>query len=164
MFVYLTLMLAGCSTPPDVADIQAPSLAVAEETSENPYGVSDALLRALSMRDAPPPCEKLRKYSGQLYTDLGIVVETVRAPAFAPMRAAACMQELYPEKGRQQYVAWMGDGARRGLAIQLANRIDQLPREVALEVGQAGIAGPHRDVVRPRLARSHRSAIVSLTR
>lgn len=103
------------------------------------------LIQALSARHGIESCEALEVYSASLEADLRRVVEEVSLPPWAPMNAAICLIEEHPMSAQSLLRSWVQSPDQRGLARLVFRRIQTLPEEVAIDVMQHALDGPHRD-------------------
>ncbi|MCB9758491.1 MAG: hypothetical protein H6739_01495 [Alphaproteobacteria bacterium] len=111
------------------------------------------MVRALSAYEAPA-CQDIAALSPSPVEDLGWVVDHVSQPPWAPMTAAQCLLQLYPEETRPVAERWVVDPERAGLARLVFGELERLPPEVALPLARAALAGPHAPILERRLARS----------
>ena len=120
----------------------------------NPTELNEAqqqLVRQLSLRDGAPDCAELKNGNGQLQADLMVMVNTVKQPPWVGMRAANCLMTRFPLESKDTFKMWMSGEQTMGLAYLLGAQLSQLPDEVAVEVGRAGLSGPYSEGVKTRL-------------
>ena len=144
------LIACGTVPPPSTAVPSQPSI-----QSEEP-----SLIARLSMRDNNIICSDLPK--DNLRSQLINIVETVERPPWVPMRAATCLTELYPSESLEEMTRWITAPDKKGLAFLMAGNISKLPDDIAQQVAQAGLLGPHAKDVRLRLSKQNDPRILPL--
>jgi hypothetical protein len=122
----------------------------------------DILRRKLSTKHQKSTCAELSSLYDDLYPLLGQVISEVQMPPWAGMRAAQCMIDLYPERGKAEFTKWISGPNTKGLASLLANQFDSLPTPMAIELVKVGFDGPYEDYIRLRLARSKNPELLGL--
>jgi hypothetical protein len=123
---------------------------------------TQAVYKALSVRDPEPECAAVEALSATPAQTLLEVVEHASQPPWAGMRAATCLILGHGEAMAPTLASWVQDPDRRGLALLVLDQLDQLPEAQALELAQQALAGPHAADVPSRLARSQRPALHAL--
>ena len=118
------------------------------------------LITQLSARDNTISCASLS--SPQLQEDLTEIVDTVERPPWVPMRAAACLSDLYPEKSKDDLVRWISAHNKKGLAFLIAGKLSKLPDSAAISIAKAGLEGPHARDIRVRLEKQNDARFESL--
>ena len=121
-----------------------------------------ALLRALSARDGDLSCAQMEALVPEPVPALLQVVETVKMPPAAPMRAAGCLLENHGAEIEEQVIAWMQRPDTLGLALLVTDRLDGLSPELARRAAEAALAGPHAERLRERLAASRHPEVRAL--
>ncbi len=118
--------------------------------------------RRLSARDAGPTCAEVEAMSPEPVADLVWLVEHVRQPPWVGIRAAACLMTEHGQDESERLHQWAVDPDRKGLAILLLVKLDELPAPLAHSLGQAVLAGPHKELARPRLVQSQHKDVRAL--
>ena len=143
LLVSLAVASAGLSLSPSVhAAPPAPSVS------------QQAVYKALSVRHPVPTCAAVAALSDQPAQDLSFVVEHAAQPAWAGMRAAECLLEAHPADARPLARRWVTSADSRGFALMALGMLDQLPRDLAIELAQVARRGPLAEAATPRIARS----------
>jgi hypothetical protein len=155
--VTVLLLMLACHKAPPPEPVSPPETTVSGSESER-----DRLVRALSVRDAPPSCADIEALAADPVPALLDVVNTVQMPPAAPMRAAACLLDGHGSEIGDHIVSWMDRTETRGLAVLAASRIDTLPDDVALRVASAGVAGPNAAALTEHFSASRRAEVRAL--
>lgn len=128
-----------------------------------------SLLLALSLAHAAPadqlrlrdsvPCSALGEPTPALRDELVILSDPAGMPSWLPIRAAACLVELYAADPALEAIVspWMTDSTRAGLALVVVGGIDRFPAPVALRLATSALSTPdprHRARVAKRLSSS----------
>ncbi len=116
----------------------------------------EAVVRALSVRHDPPPCEAL----GVPVSTFVYVAEHDLGPPWVGLRAAQCA--LPTAEAHDAVLRWVTDARWAGLARLVAISLPSLPAADAVPVARAALAGPHASLLRPTLARSQVGAVRAL--
>ena len=120
---------------------------------QDPSPVSESekrsLVQQLSVREGFS-CSHIKR-EDSLLREFSRIVEEIDKPAWVPMRAVACMIEMFPAKSRMNLEAWIIDPNKKGIAFLIAGQIEKLPDQVALSVIKKGLQGPHAVDIRTRL-------------
>ena len=131
---------------------------------QDPSPVSESekksLVQQLSVREGFSCSHIKRKDS--LLREFSRIVEEVDKPAWVPMRAVACMIEIFPAKSRIDLEAWIIDPNKKGIAFLIAGQIEKIPDQVALSVIKKGLQGPHAVDIRTRLEKLNDPRLQSL--
>lgn len=127
-----------------------------------PSAEEDAVYRALSSRDGAPDCASVEALAKDPTAVLVSVVEHAQQPPWVGVRAAKCLIERHSAEVQPQLVAWVQAPNKRGLAVLLANEMDNMPEPVAVEVAKAGLAGPYAADMRARLGSCKHPAVLAL--
>ena len=121
-------------------------LAHAHEPTEakpvEPTANQEALYAALKPRDGAPDCEALRVHSDDLATDLLGLVDYAPQPPWVGVRAAQCVIKHHHTAQAERIKSWMTSPDKRGLAILAMGLLDELPKELRVELSAAALAGP----------------------
>lgn len=141
----MIVILFACGTP----TAERPVLKDPAPIAENVENTHNTLVQLLSVHDGFS-CARIKQHNPVL-TDLSRIVEEVNKPAWVPMRAVACMIEIYPEESQPDLEKWIIDANRKGLAFLIAGQVEKLPDRVALSVVKKGLQGPHAIDIRSRL-------------
>ena len=148
----LPVALAG-RTPPS-GDIEGPDAAPALPAAEASPS-QEALVQALSVREPAPSCGDLAALTPTPPADLLWVVEHVRSPPWAGMKAAECLVLAHPDAARTALDAWVTDPRLKGLGWVVLKHLDAMPRPLALELARRAITdGPDPDGEKRRIRRS----------
>ena len=139
----MIVILFACGTP----TAERPILKDPAPIAENAENTHTTLVQYLSVHDGFS-CARLHN---PVLADLSRIVEEVDKPAWVPMRAVACMIEIYPKESQPDLERWIIDPHRKGLAFLIAGQVDKLPDQVALSVVKKGLQGPHAIDIRSRL-------------
>lgn len=153
MSMLFALWLACKKAPGEVSPVEplepAPAAATAAPAPPPPPPVPpegiDALVRALSVRDAAPPCEEVEALNPDPVAALRYVAEQVPLPPQAGMRAGICLVERHAEATGDDLVRWVEDEHFAGLGRMVIQKLGVLPQPVAHRVARAALAGPLRD-------------------
>jgi hypothetical protein len=127
-----------------------------------PTAGQEELARALSVRDAPPPCAELEAQAQDPLADLLAVVEHVQMPPWVSVRAATCVASRHAEAAEASLLRWVTDPDLRGLGLVTLNLLDDIPEPVAARVAAAALAGPSAEDARVRVARATTPAVRAL--
>jgi len=128
--------------------------------SPGPSASQRALVRALSPRESPVACAALGGVSSDLAGDLAWVADHVTAPPWVGMRAGECLLRDHADTAGPVLRAWVTERESRGLAWLVLDRLDTLPRALALELARAAIdEGPDPRGARRRIARSESAEV-----
>lgn len=124
----------------------------------------EALLvhQALTVRHDPPACDVLVAGLTEPRQALIDVVEHTSMPPWAPMRAAACLSDLYAQQESLRLVSWVSEDKWAGLGQMLLGRIDSLPVPVSVEVAKAALTGPVAETATRKLAGSSHAELRAL--
>jgi hypothetical protein len=147
--VVLVALLAACKKEPPteltpVAPNPTPATAPAEAPAAPPPAPEglEALVRALSARDAGPSCADAEALVPDPVAALSHVVAHVPMPPQAPMRAATCLVDRHPEAVADDLVRWVRDDTLKGLGRLALQSLDTLPEPIAVKVARAAVTGP----------------------
>ena len=141
----MIFILFACGTP----TAERPVLKDPAPITENIETTQRSLVQLLSVHDGFS-CAMLKNHN-PVVADLSHVVEEVEKPAWVPMRAVACMIEMYPSESQHNLEEWIIDPNRKGLAFLIAGQVEKLPDHVAFSVVKKGLQGPHAIDIRSRL-------------
>lgn len=130
------------------------------EPSQEDRSTTKELVTYLSARDSTLSCASLS--SPQLQKDLTEIVDTIERPPWVPMRAAACLIELYPEHSKEDLIRWISAPDKKGLAFLIAGRLSNIPDTTAISIAKAGLKGPHSRDIRVRLEKQDDSRFAPL--
>ena len=144
--LYIFLIACGDAPPADLID---------EKVSHK-----QNLVTHLSLRDQKLSCASLS--SPQLQKELTDIVDTVERPPWVPMRAAACLTELYPSTSEEDLIRWISSPDKKGLAFLIAGQISKIPDASAIPIAKAGLRGPHARDIRIRLEKQNDVRLKSL--
>ena len=149
---------------PVAVDAAAPAAPLAADPPVlRPSAAQQALVRALSPRERPAACSALGDLSSDLAEDLAWVADHVTAPPWVGMRAAECLLRDHADTAGIVLRAWVTEPEARGLAWLVLDRLDTLPRPLALELARAAIdEGPDASGARKRIARSESAEIQAI--
>ena len=139
MLIHLLACQTSVQTP-----VEAPQITTSEAAPLD-------LVKVLSGRHDTLTCNQLQDRIPNLQTQLENIVDEVKRPPWAAMKAAQCIIELYPSSSEHSFKKWMLSPNTRGLAILLSNRINSLPPKVSPKIVDWGHTGPHAEVVVPRI-------------
>jgi len=142
------LLLLACGAPSITEPIQ-------EEVSH-----TQELIVQLSARDHQLSCSTLS--SSQLKKDLVEIVDTIERPPWVPMRAAACLTELYPQDSKEDLIRWISAPNKKGLAFLIAGQLSKIPDDSAISIAKAGLEGPHALDIRVRLEKQKDERFIPL--
>ncbi len=152
-------VFVGCATQkgqPEIA-VTPPEAAIEKKITQKQAATSDLtqedLIKIFSLKDGGPSCMQLQLSEKTGMIDLLYIVDNVRMPPYAGMRSAKCMIDRYPIQGKEHFVSWMQSDNTKGLAILLANNIDLFPADVAQQLTEAGLNGPHKEFIVQRLTK-----------
>jgi hypothetical protein len=123
----------------------------------------DAVVRALSGRD-PVSCDAIALLTDTPRESLEAVVDTVRAPPWAPMRAAQCLIEGFPVESQARLEVWVTDPALKGLGRLVLSNLDRLPAAVGVAVARKALVGSDVALATERVAGSLVPEIRSLVK
>lgn len=122
----------------------------------------EAVVRALSMRD-PVSCARIEALTPAPVDTLLSVVDTVKMPPWAPMRAADCLLERHAIDVEERLDRWVTDPALTGLGRLVLARIDRLPLEVAVPIARRALAeGSDPALARERVLAAARPEVKAL--
>ena len=144
----LYLFLLACGESP-------PNESIQEKESQK-----QDLITRLSARDHQISCASLS--SPQLQKDLTEIVDTVERPPWVPMRAAACLTELFPQASKEDLIRWISAPNKKGLAFLIAGQLSKIPDDSAISIAKAGLSGPHSRDIRVRLKKQNDARFASL--
>lgn len=150
LFVTLLLALTGAASAGETAADWTPN---AEE---------DAVWRALSVRDAPPPCADVEALAKDPVATLISVAEHATMPPWVAVRATSCLATGHAEEAKATLLGWVVNPNLRGLAFVVTDSTGKMPEGVALEIARAGLSGPHAADLRKRLLKSSWPSVVAL--
>ncbi len=106
------------------------------------------VLHALSMRH-PVPCAEVEALSPTPVVSLLQVVDEVRHPAWAPMRAAECLIAGHAQEIRPQLERWVVKPEYQGLARIVLSELDRLPLGMAIPLARKALQeGPMPETAR----------------
>ena len=140
-------LLLACGTPTLIespTSVEKNTVVPTETTS---------LVTQLSARDSQLDCTQLP--TTELRTELISIVDTVERPPWVPMRAAACLAELFPAESQEDLLRWIATPDKKGLAFLIAGQLPKLPDDIAKNVAQAGLNGPHAQEIRLRITKQN---------
>jgi hypothetical protein len=157
MFLFL-LACGSVDAPPQKKTVKED---VQNIESDNHTSRIDTLVQTLSARDQQLSCSMLTLET-TLQAELTTIVDTVQRPPWVPMRAAACIAELYPNTSQSDLSRWIVDPQKKGLAFLIAGLVPKLPDDVARLIVLEGLSGPHEHQVRIRLKKLHDPRITPL--
>ncbi len=139
------------------------TLALASPVELSP--AQTAMNRALSHRDASPPCAEVEALSKTPVADLKYLVTHVTAPPWAGMRAAGCLISGHPTEIDTELESWVTSPDFAGLGILVLNQIDALPVEIGTRIAALALEkGPERINAHKRLLTSERPEIRELVK
>lgn len=122
----------------------------------------ELVVQALSSRDGVS-CDAVEALTATPVETLGAVVDTVKMPAYAPMRAADCLVTRHPLDVRARMERWVVEPELAGLGRLVLGRIDAIPADVALPLVRLAIAqGPLPDLAKARAAAAQAPEIRAL--
>ena len=101
------------------------------------------------------PCRELPKTS---IDSFHFIVENIQRPPWAAMRSAQCMLEIYPSEGMDIYKNWIHGTDTLGLAILIANQIEQLPNNVQNVLFPHFSTSPHLEKIKTTIL-SHKDEL-----
>lgn len=133
-----------------------------EVSTWTPTAEEEAVWRALAVRDAPPPCVEVEALAKDPVSTLISVAEHATMPPWAGVRATTCLASRHAEAAKDRLSAWVVDPKLRGLAFVVADHTSAMPEPVALQIAQAGLAGPHAADLKKRLLKSSWPSVVAL--
>lgn len=111
-----------------------------------------AVVRALSARDGAS-CEAVEALASQPVATLLAVVEEVRMPPYAPMRAAGCLVSRHATAVQPDLERWVVDPQTKGLGRLVLGAFDQMPVAVAVPVARKALSeGTDRELASKRAA------------
>jgi len=156
----LLLHTAAAAPATDGASIEgAADAAVAPATASQ-----EALLQALSARDAGPDCAVLSAMSPTPVVDLTWIALNAPMPPWAGMRAAECLITAHHAAAMPTLRAWVTDPQLAGFGILVLNKLDALPLDTAKELATLALSqGPDVEKARKRIARSKVPEIQALS-
>jgi hypothetical protein len=131
----------------------------AEETDE---ARRQALRLRMSVRHAAPTCDTIDALTPDPVADLIWLMDHVEQPPWVGMRAAECIIANHAEAETVRLHQWVADPDRKGLMLMILSRLDKLPEPLAHSLAKATLAGPHRELARPRLMRSNHVPVRAL--
>lgn len=140
------VLLAGCRHK-DTEPVPVPEPVASAPATSAP----DALLRALSVRDAEPSCSAIDALSPDPVVALTTLADTVTMPPVAPMRAVRCLVQLHAAEAEPALSRWIADPTAEGYARLIADELASAPTDVAVRVATAGLAGPHAALIREKV-------------
>lgn len=114
----------------------------AEAKPAEPTASQEALYAALKPRDGSPDCASLSDHSEELATDLLWLVDNATQPPWVGVRAAQCVIKHHHTAQAERIKSWMTSPEKRGLAILAMGLLDELPKELSVELSAAALAGP----------------------
>lgn len=127
-----------------------------------PHDAVAALYQALSARDQAVDCAALATLSDEPAPALLEIIENAAQPPWAPVRAAHCLVTEHPGFAQEPMRQWVTDPALRGLTLLTLGLLDEVPVEIALDVAQHSLVGPHGPDARTRLPRSRHPELRAL--
>lgn len=148
--MYLILLACLESTPSKSNAVSTP-----QHTSQ-----TQDLVQHLSTRDHNLSCNSLS--SAHLQKDLTKIVDTIHLPPWVPMRATACLTELFPEESHTDLARWISDPEKKGLAFLIAGKLSKLPDASAITIAKAGLNGPHGRDIRIRIKKQNDARLTPL--
>ena len=114
---------------------------------------AETVVLALSMRHAVP-CDEVEALTEDPVEELLWVINNVKRPPWAGMRAADCLIRHHAVKTAPTLEAWVVSEQQRGLGRLVAARLDVLPAEQAAKLARLALfEGPEPDRVRRSLSR-----------
>jgi hypothetical protein len=122
----------------------------------------EGMVRALSARDAAPPCAEVEKLSPTPVADLRWLVHNVSNPPWVGIRAAECLITGHAAEVPADLESWVTAPELLGLGLLVFAHVDKLPPAQALHLAQLGLTGPNPRLVKLRLAKSTRPEIQAL--
>ena len=157
--ILLALLLVACKKPQPV-----PSAVLPDEAKPAPsVDQLQSVGRMLSVRDPEPDCATMEaSIDADPVATWVYVVNTMKVPPYAPMRAAGCLISGHPEAATGAMQGWMRDPETQGLARLVLANLEKLPEPVAVDVVQAGLVGPLAETVAEAAAESKHTAVKSL--
>ena len=155
MYIFLPFIF-GCHTKNMETEKDVPSEhPIAEKqdaTAVVPVNSSrEEMIRLFSMRDRGPDCHDLALDEKTGLDNLIFIIENIKYPGVAGMRAAECVVQLYPSTAQNVFVSWMQGENTKGLALLLSSRLNDLPPDVAAVIKEAGLKGPHKAEISNRI-------------
>ncbi len=117
------------------------------------------VVTALSAHD-PVSCAEVASLTATPLADLQYVIEKVRRPAWAAMRAADCVVRQHGREVPDTLSSWVRDQDRPGLGRLVLGRLDLLDEDQAVALARIALdSGPEPERAR-KLVRRARSARV----
>ena len=104
-----------------------------------------ALVQALSVRHGVESCDALNIHSASLEADLNRIVQEITLPPWTPMNAAICLIEEHHTTSAATLRGWVQHPDQRGLARLVFRRVETLPEDMAIDLLQHALNGPHRE-------------------
>lgn len=146
--------------PPPGSQHAPPGTTVTAERPPPDLAALQGLARRLSIKDPAPDCAELAEgMSADPEASFHYVVNTVQTPPWAPMRAAGCILELYPESSKDAIVGWVRTKETEGLGRLVLSKLATLPEPVAVGVVKAGLGSDLAEETREAAAASERQAV-----
>jgi hypothetical protein len=160
----VALLLLACSCHKDEPEVPVPAPVPVPVTAPAPEPVDEvaAVHRALSTRDGLPSCTDLAPMMTDPVATLTTLVNEYTMPPQVPMLAANCLVEGHAEAASELIVSWMGDPAKKGFALLVIGKLEDLPLEVATRAAEAGLGGPAGAELTEALAASERPELQAL--
>ena len=119
-----------------------------------------AVARALAMREPVVSCQDIAGISPAPAEDLAWVVEHIRAPPWAGMKAAECLVLHHADVAGPLLHAWVTEPERMGLGWVVLRHLDALPQSLALTLARAAVQdGPDPAGARRRIRQSANDAV-----
>lgn len=168
------LTLLACSKTPASTEAAASPRTAAEptpvESSEAPADLTDPastdpfdqVVRALSIKDPAPECDRVEALVDDPTAMLLRVVHEVEKPPWVAMRAASCLVTRHSTEIEAEMVGWMAREDLKGLGLLTLNHLDEMEPRLAVTVAEAALAGPFADAARTRILRADHAEVKAL--
>lgn len=168
MFVVLALLAChhpSEATPPPLpapATASAPAPAPAAAPAEVTFTAEEeAMITALSSKDAAPPCDTLAALVPDPSASFVKIAENLPMPPAAPIRAADCYAHT-AAPAADTLGRWVTDPNFAGLGRTVLQSLDAMPLTVSVPVAQAALGGALASVAKERLAASTHPELAAL--
>jgi len=128
------------------------TVALAATPPQAPEAPSE-VFRTLAQRH-DPGCEAVEAVAQDPVADL-LAMTRKEAPAWVPMRAAACLATRHTDAVRPQLEGWVVDPQTRGFMLAIVGLLDRMPAQHAQELATLAMTrGSDPEAARVRVRRS----------
>ncbi len=106
------------------------------------------------LKPAPEPrCPDVETGVKDPVTAFRGIIEHVKTPPIVGMRSATCLLMFHAKDGEEDALKWVSDPEMAGLTTLVLGRLDSLPLEIAKNIANAALKGPHKDLAKTRIGR-----------